>query len=74
MFTELEQHSWIKIDVARGRSTQECFQGLRGALGYTYPAILHDNARSHTAALSRTSCAAGRGRFLYFSNGLQYIL
>ena len=33
MFTKLEQHSWIKIEVARGHSTQECFQGLREACG-----------------------------------------
>lgn len=33
MFTKLEQRSWIKIEVARGRSTQECFQGLREACG-----------------------------------------
>ncbi|KAJ4448832.1 hypothetical protein ANN_00223 [Periplaneta americana] len=31
MFTKLEQRSWIKIEVARGRSAQECFQGLREA-------------------------------------------
>ena len=29
MFTKLEQRSWIKIEMARGRSTQECFQRLR---------------------------------------------
>ena len=28
MFTKLEQRSWIKIEVAQCRSTQECFQGL----------------------------------------------
>ncbi|KAJ4428030.1 hypothetical protein ANN_24044 [Periplaneta americana] len=33
MFTKLEQRSWIKIEVARGRSAQECFQGLREACG-----------------------------------------
>ena len=32
MFTKLEQRSWIKIEVARGHSTQEYFQGLREAL------------------------------------------
>ena len=31
MFTKLEQRSWIEIEVARGRSTQECFQVLREA-------------------------------------------
>ena len=31
MFTKLDQRSWIKIEVARGHSTQECFQGLREA-------------------------------------------
>ena len=31
MFTKLEQRSWIKIEVTRRRSTQECFQGLREA-------------------------------------------
>ena len=33
MFTIVEQRSWIKIEVARGLSTQECFQGLREACG-----------------------------------------
>ena len=33
MFTKLEQRSWIKIEVARGRSTLECFQGLREVCG-----------------------------------------
>jgi hypothetical protein len=33
--TKLEQRSWIKIEVARGRSAQDCFQGLREACGYT---------------------------------------
>ena len=33
MFTKLEQRSWIKIEVARRRSTQECFQGLGEACG-----------------------------------------
>ena len=33
MFTKLEQHSWFKIEVARGYSTQECFQGLHEACG-----------------------------------------
>ena len=33
MFTKVEQRSWIKIEVARGRSAQECFQGLREACG-----------------------------------------
>ena len=33
MFTKLEQRSWIKIEVAQGRSTQECFQGLCEACG-----------------------------------------
>ena len=33
MFTKLEQLSWIKIEVAWGRSTQECFQELREASG-----------------------------------------
>ena len=31
IFTKLEQRSWIKIEVARCRSTQECFQRLREA-------------------------------------------
>ncbi|KAJ4427216.1 hypothetical protein ANN_24833 [Periplaneta americana] len=30
-FTKLEQRSWIKIEVTRGRSAQGCFQGLRKA-------------------------------------------
>ena len=33
MFTKLERRSWIKIEVARGRSTEECFQGLHEACG-----------------------------------------
>ena len=33
MFTKLEQHSWIKIEVAQVRSNQECFQGQREARG-----------------------------------------
>ena len=33
MFTKLEQRSWIKIEVERGRRTQECFQGLHEACG-----------------------------------------
>ena len=32
MFPKLEQRSWIRIDVARCRSTQECFQGTCEAL------------------------------------------
>jgi hypothetical protein len=28
MFTKEDQRSWIKIEVARGRSAQTCFQGL----------------------------------------------
>ena len=37
MFTKLEQRYWIKIQVARRRSTQEFFQELREALGGTEP-------------------------------------
>ena len=33
MFTKLEQRPWIKIEVARGHSTQECFQELCEACG-----------------------------------------
>ena len=33
MFTKLEQRSWIKIEVARGHSIQECFKGLSEAFG-----------------------------------------
>ena len=33
MFTKLEQCSWIKIEVARDRSMQECFQGLSEVYG-----------------------------------------
>ena len=33
MFTKLEQCSWIKIEMARGRSTQECFEELSEACG-----------------------------------------
>jgi hypothetical protein len=31
MFTKQEQRSWIKIEVARSRSAQNCYQGLRDA-------------------------------------------
>ena len=31
MFIKLDQRPWIKIEVARCRSSQECFQGLREA-------------------------------------------
>ena len=53
MFTKLEQRSWIKIEVARGRRTQESFQGLHQALAGTEPQnpiILHESERSHTPA------------------------
>ena len=33
MCTKLEKRSWIKTEVAQGRSRQECFQGLREACG-----------------------------------------
>ena len=33
MFTKLEQRSWITIEVARGRNTQEYFQGLPEVCG-----------------------------------------
>ncbi|PNF18472.1 hypothetical protein B7P43_G08996 [Cryptotermes secundus] len=33
MFTKQEERSWIKIEVARGRSAQNCYQGLREACG-----------------------------------------
>ena len=33
MFRKLEQRSWIKIEGARVRSMQDCFQGLREACG-----------------------------------------
>ncbi|KAJ4450622.1 hypothetical protein ANN_02050 [Periplaneta americana] len=36
MFTKLEQCSWIKIEVARGRSAQECFQGLRCSVAISH--------------------------------------
>ncbi|KAJ4450903.1 hypothetical protein ANN_02337 [Periplaneta americana] len=32
-FTKLEQRFWIKIEMARGRNAQECFQELREACG-----------------------------------------
>ena len=35
MFTELEQRSWIKIEMAQSYSTQECFQALLEACGDT---------------------------------------
>ena len=33
MFTKQDQRSWIKIEVARGRSAQTCFPGMREARG-----------------------------------------
>ncbi|PNF35582.1 hypothetical protein B7P43_G02399 [Cryptotermes secundus] len=33
MFTKQEQRSWIKIEVARGCSVRNCYQGLREACG-----------------------------------------
>ncbi|KAJ4426711.1 hypothetical protein ANN_26509 [Periplaneta americana] len=33
ILTQLEQRSWIKIEMAQGRSAQECFQGPREACG-----------------------------------------
>jgi len=33
MFTKEDQRSWIKIEVARGRSVQTCFQRLQEACG-----------------------------------------
>ena len=33
MFTKEDQRSWITIEIARGRSAQTCFQGLREACG-----------------------------------------
>ncbi|KAJ4435406.1 hypothetical protein ANN_18021 [Periplaneta americana] len=33
MFAKLEQRFWIKIEMSRGRSAQECFQGVREACG-----------------------------------------
>ncbi|KAJ4441633.1 hypothetical protein ANN_11491 [Periplaneta americana] len=35
-FTKLEQRSWIKIEVTRGRSAQECFQGLHADAALPY--------------------------------------
>ncbi|KAJ4451214.1 hypothetical protein ANN_02674 [Periplaneta americana] len=60
MFTKLEQRSCIKIDMARGRSAQECcvkhhhlrpsLRRKRRHLVVQNPIILHDNARSDTTA------------------------
>ena len=50
---KLVKRFWIKIEEERGRSTQECFQGLREACGdmvVQNHIIFHDNARSHTTA------------------------
>jgi hypothetical protein len=33
MFTKQKQCSWIKTEVAQGRSAQNCYQGLRKARG-----------------------------------------
>ena len=33
MFSKLEQRSWIKIEVARGKNARECHYGLREACG-----------------------------------------
>ena len=45
MCTKLEKRSWIKTEVAQGRSRQECFQGLREACGdaaLLYRIVAHD--------------------------------
>jgi hypothetical protein len=34
MLTKQEQRSWVKTEVARGRSAQNCYQGLREACGH----------------------------------------
>ena len=33
MFMKVEQHSWIKIEVAWGNSAQDYYQGLHEAFG-----------------------------------------
>ena len=33
MFSKLEQRTWIKIEVARGKNARECHSGLREACG-----------------------------------------
>ena len=33
MFTKVEQRSWMKIEMERGRTMQECFEGLHEACG-----------------------------------------
>ena len=43
MFTKLEQCSRIKIEVTRGCSTQECFQGLHEACADGSVAISHSS-------------------------------
>ena len=67
MFTKLEQRAWIKIGVARGRSTQECFQGLREACGdtcwYWAPSFFMTMQGVTPLLLSWISCVDGSGRF-----------
>ena len=64
MFTKLDEHSWMKTEVPRGRSTQECFQGLREELGGAEPPSFFMTIQGVTPLLlSRTSCTAGNGRF-----------
>jgi hypothetical protein len=43
MFMKQEQRFWIKIEVARGHSAQNCYQGLREACG--------DAAISHSGTM-----------------------
>ncbi|KAJ4434123.1 hypothetical protein ANN_16443 [Periplaneta americana] len=50
ILTKLEQRSWIKIEVTRGRSAQECFQGLREhvAMQRCHIAQWHDGLKRKT--------------------------
>ena len=59
MFTQLEQRSWIKIEVVRGRSTQECFQRLHKASG---DGVLpyHTVARWVKAFRGKLGCSSGQ--------------
>ena len=61
MFTKLEQSFCIKIEVARGRSTQECFHGLLEACDDT--ALLY---RTVTRIPGKQGCRSGQ-----FANGLR---
>ena len=68
MFTKLEQRSWIKIEVARSRSMQECFQELRGALWRCSVALSHSGMMDYSVP-RRQGCRSIQPRYRTTSCG-----